>query len=313
LDLARIEAGRLELADEPVALPALMREVMAFLQPLAERKQLRLQLSVDPRAPEWVRGDALRLKQILLNLGTNAIKFTDQGEVELRLGPAPAGERILLAVSDTGPGLNPDQCARLFQRFSQADGLQTARRYGGSGLGLAICQELAAAMGGQIEVTSKVGAGTTFCVALPLQRCEVPVTSADPVPAHAPSDASALRILLVEDDATVAAVVAELLGLLGHAVTRVPHGLAALSELTGTSFDLAVLDLDLPGVDGMTLARMIRAQGHAFPLIALTARADPEAEPQARAAGMAAFLRKPVSRAQLAGVIAAVVPSAVTA
>ncbi len=305
LDLARIEAGRLELADAPVDLHGLLREVTEFQKPLAERKGVALTLSIDAAAPRWVRGDALRLKQILLNLGSNALKFTERGEVGFALQPAHAPYTLSLMVRDTGPGLNAEQRARLFQRFSQAEGAETARRYGGSGLGLAICQELASAMGGRIDVASEPGLGATFVLQLPLAECSPAdtVRTAIAAPTAALVDATARCILLVEDDAIVAAVVNGLLSVQGHAVTHVPHGLAALTELGNGHFDLAFVDLDLPGVNGLDLARMIRAQGHALPLIALTARADPEAEPQARDAGMCVFLRKPVSGEQLAQAI----------
>lgn len=307
LDLARIEAGRLELADAPFDLHDVLREVAEFQQPLADQKGLALALSIDPAAPRWVRGDALRLKQILLNLGNNALKFTERGEVGLALRPAAAPYTLSLTVRDTGPGLNAEQRARLFQRFSQAEGAETARRYGGSGLGLAISQELAAAMGGRIDVESEPGAGARFVLRLPLPECAPAdgVRAAVLAPNASQPDvaATARRILLVEDDATVAAVVDGLLKVQGHVVTHVPHGLAALAELGQGHFDFAFLDLDLPGVNGLDLAGLIRVQGHFLPLIALTARADPEAEPQARAAGMCVFLRKPVSGEQLAQAI----------
>jgi signal transduction histidine kinase/ligand-binding sensor domain-containing protein/CheY-like chemotaxis protein len=313
LDLARIEAGRLELDAAPVELAALLREVAEFQRPLAEQKGLRLQLREPLGGPHRVQGDALRLKQILLNLVGNAIKFTEQGEVELALeGEGDAG--FVFEVCDTGPGLNEEQRARLFRRFAQGDGAQTAQRYGGSGLGLAICQELARAMGGRIEVRSEPGQGTSFRVhlALPVlaQAPDGAPFARDDIAAAAPERlARPLRLLLVEDDATVAAVVQGLLLAQGHAVVHAPHGLAALTALAGDRFDLALLDLDLPGLSGCDLARMIRTQGHDLPLLALTARTDPVAEPQARAAGMSGFLRKPVTGRALAAAVAEGVPS----
>jgi signal transduction histidine kinase/sugar lactone lactonase YvrE len=304
LDLARIEAGRLDLADEPVELRALLDDVEALLLPLAERKILILSASLGVDAPRWVRGDSVRLKQILLNLGSNALKFTEHGGVRLQIDAD--GEGIVFVVSDTGPGLNAEQRARLFQRFSQADGARTTRRYGGSGLGLAICQELTAAMGGRIEVTSEAGRGSAFQVHLPLRACEPAATTEARMPAAVPEPGGSglsCDVLLVEDDATVAQVVGDLLRLQGHYVAHAAQGLSALTELAQRRFDLAFVDLDLPGIDGLTLAGLIRSHGHDLPLVALTARADPDAEPQARAAGMVAFLRKPVSGEQLAAVV----------
>ncbi len=170
------------------------------------------------------------------------------------------------------------------------------------GIGTAICQELASAMQGRIDVDSEPGHGTTFRVSLPLPICAAPTTTRakdDSMLAATP----ARRLLLVEDDATVAAVVAGLLHAQGHTVHHAPHGLAALAELARQSYDLAFVDLDLPGVSGLDLARLIVAQVGAPVLVALTARADPEAESQAHAAGMQGFLRKPVSGAQLAEVL----------
>jgi signal transduction histidine kinase/CheY-like chemotaxis protein/sugar lactone lactonase YvrE len=302
LDLARIEAGKLELEDAPVDLAGLLRDVADLQRPVAESRGLAYRVSVDADAPRWVRGDALRLQQILLNLGGNAIKFTERGEVMLALQADVAPATLCLMVSDTGPGLDAEQRSRLFRRFSQADGIRTARQYGGSGLGLAICQELASAMQGRIDVDSEPGRGTTFRVRLPLPICAAPET----MRATDDSTAAALparRLLLVEDDATVAAVVAGLLHAQGHVVHHAPHGLAALAELARQSYDLAFVDLDLPGVSGLDLARLIVAQVGAPVLVALTARADSEAESQAHAAGMQGFLRKPVSGVQLAEVL----------
>ena len=306
LDLARIEAGKFELSNEHLDLHGLLRDVVDLLRALAERKSLALGLQLDARAPRLVSGDALRLKQVLLNLGNNALKFTEQGGVDVLLEAAQAPYSVVIAVRDTGPGLDAEQCARLFRRFEQADGANTTRRYGGSGLGLAICQELAAAMGGRIDVASALGHGCEFRLRLPLAVLHadaVPDAAAPGVP-NEPSTASmSRRILLVEDDATVAEVVRGLLEALGHAVVRAGNGLAALTELDLHHFDLAFLDLDLPGINGIDLARLIRARAHTLPLVALTARVDPQAEPMALAAGMNGFLRKPVSGAALAEAI----------
>jgi CheY-like chemotaxis protein len=199
-------------------------------------------------------------------------------------------------ISDTGPGLNREQQARLFRRFEQADGARTAARYGGSGLGLAICQELAAAMRGTIEVDSTPGVGTRFIVRLPLP--------AVPPPPRARLDTGRrglrpLSLLLVEDDPIVAEVIVGLLGAQGHRVTHAAHGLAALTEIATGWFDVAMLDLDLPGLDGFALARQLRARGIDTPLIALTARADADAGPHSLQAGFDHFIRKPVTGAML--------------
>ena len=346
LDLARIESGKLQLSDEPFAVRPLIDDVVALMAPLARRRGLEFRVELAADLPDAVRGDANRVRQILLNLLGNAIKFTERGEVSLRVcidgeprvsggavsrsdaaagrvlaepshadveirghahaghapGPCARHDGIRLDVGDTGPGLNAEQQARLFRRFEQAEGARTAARYGGSGLGLAICQELAAAMGGSIAVDSAPGLGTRFSVWLPLPAAALP----SPLPRACGSGLKgqrSLALLLVEDDPTIAEVIAGLLRAQGHDVTHAAQGLAALIEVATARFDVAVLDLDLPGMDGFALARQLRVQGFAAPLIALTARADADAEPQSILAGFDRFIRKPVTGAMLASLL----------
>ncbi|GGA85922.1 hypothetical protein GCM10011521_25500 [Arenimonas soli] len=300
LDLARIEAGKLVLDAAPFALRRLLDELAGLLRPLAEAKGLAFHLHCDDDVPPGLRGDATRVRQILLNLASNAIKFCEQGELVIHCSRRdPVG--VVILVRDTGPGLAADQQARLFRRFEQGTDAASGSRYGGSGLGLAISQELAAAMGGSISVRSEPGRGASFRVELPLPAAA----------AAAPADVAPVlvlpgrRVLLVEDDPVVAAVVQDLLRQQGHAVVHAAHGLAAMAALAAGRFDLALLDLDLPGLDGFELARLLRSRGEKLPLLALTARADGEAERQALAAGMDGFLRKPVTGAMLAEALAA--------
>lgn len=298
LDLARIEADKLTLLVAPFAVRTVLEQVRQLLQPLAERKGLGFVFRVSDAVPAWLAGDADRIRQIMLNLATNAIKFTESGSVQLAVDWSDA--QLQMVVSDTGPGLNAEQCQRIFARFEQADGVRTAARYGGSGLGLAICQELAAAMGGTIRVQSQPGKGARFEVLLPL-----PVTSAaDATLAPEPVRTGTRHVLLVEDDATVAEVISGLLQAQGHTVVHAGNGLSAIAELEAQVFDLALVDLDLPGLDGLALAQLIRSRGYRLPMIAITARADAEAEPAARAAGMDAFLRKPITGRQLLDAVA---------
>lgn len=299
LDLARIEAGKLVLEQAPFALRPLLDELAALLRPVAEAKGLAFHLRCDPDAPAALCGDATRVRQILLNLATNAIKFCERGELCVHVARGtPKGVR--LQVRDTGPGVPVDQQERLFHRFEQGPAASGGRRYGGSGLGLAISQELAAAMGGCISVRSEPGRGAVFTVDLPLPEAPGAVVAPAPPVWRVPPR----RVLLVEDDAVVAAVVKDLLAQQGHAVEHAAHGLAALAMLEDGVHDLALLDLDLPGLDGVELARLLRARGVSIPLLAITARADADAERQARSAGMQAFLRKPVTGAKLAQAIA---------
>lgn len=300
LDLARIEAGKLELDPRPFDLRLIVEDVGELMGPLARQRGLAYRVRMDAQMPPGLLGDPVRIRQILLNLVGNAIKFTERGEVSLEACWRETGG-VTVTVADTGPGLNDEQKSRLFRRFEQADGARTASRYGGSGLGLAICQELAAEMGGRILVDSSPGKGARFSVELPLVPAALP--DQETAPGRDPPGQGA-QVLLVEDDPTVAEVVAGLLTAQGYQPTRVGHGLAALAELQRREFDLALLDLDLPGIDGLALARQLRAQGWRRPIVALTARADSGAEPRARQAGFDAFLRKPISGQQLAATIA---------
>lgn len=307
LDLARIEAGKLALDTAPFDPAALLHDVGALQRPLAQGKGLALSVEIAADVPRRVAGDALRVKQILLNLVNNALKFTERGGVTLALVRDEGG--VAFRVADSGPGMSEAVRARLFGRFEQADGV--SHRYGGSGLGLAICRELTQLMGGRIEVASTPGSGSVFSVHLPLPEAADPAAAAPPAPV--PPAARDLRVLLVEDDATVAEVVTGLLARLGHRGVHAANGLAALADLERAAaagadrFDLVLLDLDLPGVDGLQLARLIRAgeRGARLPLIAITARSAGDEEAQIRAAGMDVLLRKPATLESLAKAIAA--------
>jgi signal transduction histidine kinase/CheY-like chemotaxis protein len=300
LDLARIEAGRLALEDAPFDLHALLREIAALAAPLATAKGLTFRLDLAPDAPRHVRGDAVRVQQVILNLVNNAIKFTEQGVVSVRLTRGEGGASEI-AVSDTGAGLPEAMQARLFQRFEQGSG---AVRRGGSGLGLAICRELVARMGGEITLDSRPGQGSRFRVTLPLPMADCTVATAADVVETKPA-VRPLRVLLVEDEATSAEVIAGLLRAEGHEVRHVGDGLAALGELAVATVDAALIDLDLPGLDGLALARLLRMrEGHEgrrpLPLIGISARAVGDEETLCQNAGMDAFLRKPLTADGLA-------------
>lgn len=307
LDLARIEAGKLPLDYRDFDLRQLIRQVAELVRPTAEQKQLVFECELEDALPPALHGDASRVQQILLNLLFNAVKFTEHGNVSLRVSVLPQGHKrgIRMEVRDTGPGMSAEQRGRLFQRFEQAEGALTLARHGGSGLGLAICRELAAAMGGEVTVSSELGRGACFVVELPLRWVAalpaVTPNAARTTPLH---DQAPLQLLLVEDDPTVAQVIVGLLQTRGHQVTHVLHGLAALAEVSTRSFDAGLCDLDLPGIDGAALVAQLRARGVRFPIVAVTARADADAEPQAMAAGCNGFLRKPVTGDLLAQALA---------
>jgi signal transduction histidine kinase/ligand-binding sensor domain-containing protein/CheY-like chemotaxis protein len=292
LDIARIEAGKLSLEVVEFDVHKLIDEVGAMLKPLAELKGLQFSCICESSTPKFCNGDADRIRQILLNLGNNAIKFTESGKIQIRsFSLMPSGIRV--QVSDTGPGISDEQQLRLFKRFEQAEGRTTTMRYGGSGLGLAICQELAIAMSGLIDIKSALGEGASFTVSLPLTQTlglDIANKKHQMTTVLTPK-----RLLLVEDDPMVAEVIQALLMSKGHQVTHVSQGLQALTELSLKKFDAALLDLDLPGINGIELAEMILSQNPDLPIIAVTARADAAAEPQVKAAGMLGFVRKPVS------------------
>jgi len=302
LDLARIEAGRLPLEQAAFMPQAVLADVARLLRPQAEAKGLGFELRVAPGLAPRYLGDEARLRQMLLNLGSNALKFTAQGRVCLAVA-AKEGGGLRFTVEDTGIGLDDNEQRRLFQRFTQAEGEQTRRRYGGLGLGLSISRELARAMGGELGLESRKGEGSRFHIDLPLPVAEDSEAAAPlaPVPG---GTLRPLALLLVEDDPVVAQVLRGLLEARGHRVHHATQALQALTLLHTERIELGLLDIDLPAVDGFELARLIRAQGWILPLVAVSARADAESEGQALAAGMDAYLRKPVDGASLDAALA---------
>ncbi|MCE3001831.1 MAG: ATP-binding protein [Xanthomonadaceae bacterium] len=298
LDLSRIEAGRFVLEPAPADLWALVDEVVALLRPLADERGLELASRIAADAPRHVAVDATRLQEVLFNLVQNALKFTVRGRVDVDLAADPAqADGLVIAVRDTGPGMGSETVARLFSRYEQG---AAPRRRGSSGLGLSISRRLVELMGGRIEVETAPGAGSTFRVRLALPPVAAP-DAATGAEAATPADASAgvagsLALLVVEDDATVREVMVGLLGVAGHRVQAGANGLDALRLLGEHRFDAALFDLDLPGVDGLRLARMVRKRpGDAalLPLVAVTANASAGIEAQCREAGFDAFVRKP--------------------
>ena len=295
VDLARIEAGRFTFQSKPFDPVAVLQDCVGLCRPLANQRGLTLRDEIVAPIHAAVLGDAMRLRQILLNLINNALKFTEQGEVRVGLRCTNEGA-LLFSVKDTGPGMEPELVARLFQRFEQADA--HAGRAGGSGLGLAISRELVELMGGRIEVGSTPGVGSRFTVELPLPVADLPEASPAPQPL---SGGNVLQVLIVEDDPIVAAVISGLLESLGHTSNHVADGLAALAATTGDAYPLVLVDLDLPGIAGLQLVGLLRQQeaiGAHRVLIAITASYSAD-EHQVLAAGMDGFLRKPVSAQSL--------------
>jgi signal transduction histidine kinase/ligand-binding sensor domain-containing protein/CheY-like chemotaxis protein len=302
LDLAQIETGRLKLEPALFSLRDLVDDIAQLQRPQAAKKGLAFELDMSDGLPVYLIGDVERIKQILLNLANNAIKFTEQGKVTLRVEPATEG--VVFSVIDTGMGIAPVNQQRMFERYEQGQGPE---RRNGNGLGLAICRELTAMMGGSLSLTSKLSVGSCFRVHLPLVdpgRTSMPSTRE-----CAAEYRTQFRLLLVEDDPIVGAVIVGLLQRQGHVVCHVKHGLAAMAELVRERYDAVLLDLDLPEVDGLQIARMIRgreAPDEHLPIIAVTARATAEDEQQAILAGMDGFLRKPLTGKELGEALAAV-------
>jgi signal transduction histidine kinase/ligand-binding sensor domain-containing protein/CheY-like chemotaxis protein len=302
LDITRIESRRLLLESECVALAALADEVIALAAGSAQEKGLALSASIDAGVPGAIRGDAIRLRQILQNLVNNAVKFTTEGSVRVHVRRDDA--TLVIEVVDTGPGISSELRGRLFSRFEQGGSPQRAQ---GSGLGLAICHELSALMGGSIGVANRVGAGAVFTVSLPLHACACKGRLCRVARSLERAD-TARRLLLVEDDPVVAEVMVGLLGQRGHRVTAVGDGLAAMAELSLGAYDVLLLDLDLPLVDGFQVARMVRRlDGCAnLPIVAVTARSAGDELRATRDAGMNALLRKPMTGEELDAVLDAV-------
>lgn len=291
LDIARVESRRLVLESECVQLRPVVDEVVALAAARARDKGLSLDALVDDSVPAAIRGDAIRLRQVLQNLVNNAVKFTEAGGVSITLSADDGA--LAITVTDTGPGMSAELRARLFSRFEQGTSPQRAE---GTGLGLAICHELVALMGGSIGVTSQPGCGSRFTVSLPMEVCACAGRAcAATVPSIGASDGR--RVLLVEDDLVVSEVIANLLRARGHVVAAVGDGLAAMSELSGRPYDVLLLDLDLPLVDGFQVARMVRRIDAmaTLPIVAVTARSAGDEASAVKEAGMDALLRKPMS------------------
>lgn len=305
LDFSRLEAGKMPLEHLDFDLPALLRDVVDLLANRAEAKGISLVAEVDPALPVWWRGDPTRLRQVVVNLVGNGIKFTERGEVCVSVGPGQNGRGINITVRDTGIGIAAEALGRLFQKFEQADAA-TSRKYGGAGLGLAICKNIVAAMGGRIDATSQPGVGSVFSVLLPLEH-GVPAPAA-PVELLRPHQAS-LAVLCAEDGSINQLILRELLGYMGHTITVVEDGVAALEELAARDYDLLIMDDRMPRMDGYAALQRLRAgrdgvRNPAIPVIALTANAGPEDRQRFLAAGANGFLPKPIDENDLHAEIA---------
>jgi signal transduction histidine kinase/ActR/RegA family two-component response regulator len=312
LDLAKIEAGKLELETVPFDLVDIARSAKAAFEALSIKKGIQFEVEVGLGAVGVFRGDPTRIRQILYNLTANALKFTDRGVVRASIMRTASGLEI--QVSDTGIGIPSDRLAHLFQKFEQADA-STTRRFGGTGLGLAICRELAQLMGGEIRVESEVGVGSIFSVALQLERLSdgVPPESRtrDAVAAGS-DDQRPLRVLAADDNRVNQLVLKTLLQQIGLEPVLVDDGQAALDAWEAEDWDLILMDMQMPVMDGLTATQHIRAREREkglrrTPIIALTADAMSHQIASYKAAGMDDFVAKPIDAAKLFEAIDAVV------
>jgi CheY-like chemotaxis protein len=295
LDISRIEAGQLPINRAPFDLADCVATIAALHRASAEAKGLEFVIAIDDAAQGWCVGDDVRVTQILSNLLSNAVKFTTAGSVSLAV--VRKGGTVTFTVTDTGVGFSAEFQARLFSRFEQADGSIT-RRFGGSGLGLAISGSLAEMMGGQIVATSEPGKGSAFSLYLPLDPAEAPAP-AGAVDEAVQGDISAMKVLVAEDHPTNRTVVSLILEPFGVALTLVEDGRQAVEAVERETFDLILMDLQMPVLDGLSAAREIRGLEAALglprtPIVALSANALPEHIAEARAAGMDGHLAKPM-------------------
>jgi CheY-like chemotaxis protein len=307
LDLSKIEAGGLEIVNADCDPQAIVEGVYAAYVAEAASKGLTFLLEVDPAAGGLYRGDAGRIRQVVGNLVGNALKFTHEGEISLHLSRRPAGVRF--EIRDTGIGIAPERIAGLFETFVQADSSMT-RQYGGAGLGLSISRQLCRAMGGDVSVTSTPGCGSTFVADLPLPQSTG--TGANPRDNFATASSGDVRVLAAEDNAANQMVLRALLAQLGIDPTIVENGAEAVEAWERAEWDVILMDVQMPQMDGPTATRLIRAReaelGRApTPIIALTANAMIHQVASYRAAGMTEVVSKPINvEALFSAIIAAV-------
>jgi signal transduction histidine kinase/CheY-like chemotaxis protein len=302
LDISKIEAGRMELETIDMDLREVVEEVASVCARAAHDKHLELTCLVPPGLPSSVRGDPTRLRQVLMNLVGNAVKFTARGEVNVAVEPLSIDDqrvRLHFSVRDTGVGIADDALPRLFQSFSQADGSMT-RRFGGTGLGLAISRQLVNMMGGEITVESESGRGSTFGFTLEFER-----TSALPAVTITSNDLAGTRVLVVDDNAVNRQILERMLDSWGAVVDCAESGVIALAmaraaNAAGTPYEIGILDMQMPGMDGITLSTQINADPQLATIrrLLLTS-ADPASASEARDAGISLLLHKPVQSVRL--------------
>ena len=317
LDLSKIEAGKMKITKAPFDLDKLLRGVADTYTPQIKQKGLDFKLNKGDGVPHWISGDPIRLRQILINLIGNALKFTHQGVIEIMVKKyEPDQATLCISVKDSGIGISPDKLEIIFDSFTRV-GRTPGHKYGGTGLGLAICKKFAELMGGAITVESELGKGSRFTLILPFD----PVARKESEAPQNPQPDAALKrisiprleILVAEDSGPNAAVVKNFLTEMGHGATMVTNGKEALFQLSRRHFDMVIMDVEMPEIDGLEATRRIR-NGEAgpetdqIPIIALTAHALEEYRQKCQKAGMNDFLTKPVDYETLENLIKRIVP-----
>lgn len=317
LDISKLEAGKLIVERMPCSPLHVLGHVIELLRPKAEAKGVTLRVTCATPVPETVTSDPLRLRQVLLNLVDNAVKFTAAGSIELSVAFVDGDEPMLsFAVADTGIGMSDEVVQRLFQLFEQAD-RSTTRRFGGTGLGLAITRQLARLLGGDVTATSRPGEGSTFCatiatgpvdgVARVTDIAELPPEPASVAPPQRGSVAG-MRVLIVEDGPDNQRLIGHILTRASCVTEAVDNGQACLDRIAaaGDAFDVVLMDMQMPVVDGLAATRTLRERGCRMPIVALTASAMEADRTACMAAGCDAFLTKPIDRHELLRVLATV-------
>jgi PAS domain S-box-containing protein len=316
LDLSKVEAGQITLANEPFDLVHALKACMKLIAPAAEHKGVGLECDFDPALPAVVKGDALRLRQIVLNLLGNAAKFTTEGTIKLTAS-IPDGDQLVIEVRDTGIGIPPERHQAIFEQFTQADA-QTAGRFGGTGLGLAISSQLAVIMGGKITVESEVDIGTSFTLSLPLapMLTDLTLSSVAVQPVTPAARRAGLRILVAEDHDVNRLLITHMLAKLGFVADLATDGQEAVTMVAAAvacsqPYALVFMDMQMPVMDGMDATRAIRNSGldeAALPIVALTANAYAEDVAACLAVGMQGHVSKPFSLETLEAAIRRWVP-----
>ena len=313
LDLSKIEAGKMVMEPGPCQLPSLIADVASMMRPRAEQRRNTLQVRYDGPVPETICTDQARLRQVLVNLVGNAVKFTEQGSVQILVSfvrqwrsGQPA---VRVAVADSGIGISEETLPRLFESFVQGE-IATTRRYGGTGLGLAISRRIVAALGGELSVESTLGKGSTFTVTVPAGDISGVKMLPSPDEAICEGEAAArwvpgpealrgVKILLAEDSPDNQNLLRTILGKAGGELEVVDNGRLAVERALETPFDVVLMDMNMPEMDGYEAARMLRRRGYARPILALTANAMSGDGERCLAAGCDAHLPKPIDRRQL--------------